>query len=253
MPDGSVTIAAVETNARIVDALADHGPSRVTELAAETGIPKGTVHKHLATLRGADRVVKEGTSYRLSLQYLGIGNRIQRRNELYRVAKPIVDELAETARATTNLMVVEGDRGAYLYRNDGGAVVSDHLPAVGDRVSLHATAGGKAILSQSPPELLEDVIGEDGLGRFTEKTIVDERELRAELRSIRDRGLAFERGEHDPAVQCVGAPITADGKPIGAISVSGSIDRMSGKKLEEDLAGLVVSTANGIEVALLQQ
>lgn len=253
MADNPITIDAVETNTRIVGALADQGPSGVTELAEETGVPKGTVHKHLATLRSVGHVVKEGTSYRLSLQYLGIGNRVQNRNELYRVAKPIVDELASMAQVTTNLMVVEEERGVYLYRNNGGSAVSDHLPAVGDQVPLHATAGGKAILSQSPPELIEDVVEEQGLQRFTEKTIVNECELRAELHSIRDRGLAFDRGEHDSGIQCVGSPITADNEPIGAICVSGDIDRMSGKKLKEDLAGLVVSRANEIEVALLQQ
>lgn len=253
MADDPITIDAVETNTRIVGALADQGSSGVTELAEETGIPKGTVYKHLTTLRSAGYVVKEGTSYRLSLHYLGIGNRVQDRNRLYRVAKPIVDELASMAQATTNLMMIEEERGVYLYRNDGGSAVSDHLPAVGDRVPLHATAGGKAILSQSSSELIEDVIEDQGLRQFTEKTIVNECELRAELRSIRDRGLAFERGEHDPGIQCVGSPITTDNEQIGAISVSGSIDRMGGKKLEEDLAGLVVSRANEITIALLQQ
>ncbi|MFC4986284.1 IclR family transcriptional regulator [Saliphagus infecundisoli] len=252
MSDGSTTINAVETSFQIIDVLADHGPLRVTELAEETGVPKGTVHKHLATLRGVGYVVKEEKVYRLSLQYLRVGKRIQKRSKLFRLAKPIVDELAKTTRATTNLMIVEEERGVYLYRNDGMSVESDPLPAVGGRVPLHATAGGKAILSQSL-ELTEKLIEDHGLQQFTEKTIIDKQELRNELRSIRDQGVAFERGEHDPAVQCVGAPIVVDDEPVGAVSISGNIDRMIGKKLEEDLTGLVVSTVSEIEIALLRQ
>jgi DNA-binding IclR family transcriptional regulator len=253
MPEDPVTIGSLKTNVRIVEILAEDGPAGVTAIATATGISKGTVHKHLSTLQALGYVVKEGTTYRLSLRYLGIGSRVRMRNELYQAAKPIIDELAEMARATTNLMIAENQYGVYVYRNGGPSEWSGHLPAVGQQVHLHATAGGKAILSQYPPEEIDEVVATHGLPQLTGKTIADERELRRELRSIRDRGLAFERGEHLPSVQCVGSPITTSSGPVGAISVSGSIDRMSGKKLEEDLAGLVVSKANEIEVALLHQ
>lgn len=64
---------------------------------------------------------------------------------------------------------------------------------------------------------------------------------------------AFDRGEHRPDWQCVAAPVLADDRPIGAITVSGPTTRMSGKTLEEDVAGLVVSASNAIEVAHLSE
>lgn len=98
-----------------------------------------------------------------------------------------------------------------------------------------------------------EIIDAVGSPKMTGKTVDSRDELKRELRSIQDRGLAFERGEHLPSVQCVTAPITTDGRPIGSISVSGSIDQMSGKKLEEDLAGLVLSTTNEIELELFTE
>ncbi|MEY7848424.1 IclR family transcriptional regulator [Natrarchaeobius sp. A-rgal3] len=252
MTDDPVPIGSLETSGRIIDVLVEDGASGVTHVAGETGISKGTVHKHLSSLRTLGYVVKDGTSYRLSLRYLGIGNRVRMRNELYQIAKPIIDELAETVRATTNLMIAENGFGVYVYRNGEASEWSGHLPAVGQRVHLHATAGGKAILSQYAEERIDDIVTTHGLAQLTGKTITDEREFKRELRSVRDRGLAFERGEHLPSIQCVGSPIGNSDGPIGSISVSGSIDRMSGKKLEEDFAGLVVSKANEIEVALLK-
>lgn len=42
-------------------------------------------------------------------------------------------------------------------------------------------------------------------------------------------------------------------RPIGAITVSGPTDRMRGKTLEEDVAGLVVSASNAVEVTYLSE
>ncbi|WP_224337619.1 IclR family transcriptional regulator [Haloprofundus halobius] len=251
--DERYPVGSVRTTFRIVEALEQRDSAGVTEIAEEIGLSKSSVHKHLTTLESLNYVVKEEGTYRLGFRFLGVGNRVRNRSELVSIAKPAIENLSQTAGSVTNLMVVEHGYGVYAYRAGEEFETSGYLPPAGGRVYLHATAGGKAILSRFSDEQVEAVLERRGLPSLTEKTITDERALRQELRSVGDRGLAFERGEHLPSVQCVAAPVTASGRPVGAISVSGSIDQMSGKKLEEDLAGLVVSTANAIEVALLRQ
>lgn len=197
---------------------------------------------------------KDGTRYFLSLRFLGIGNQVRNQRELVQTAKPAVDSLSSTAGAVTNLLIVEHNYGVSAYRAMNGATdMNSSLPVVGEQVSLHATAGGNAILSQMDWSEVTEIIDSVGLPKLTDKTIDSRDELEPELRSIRDRGLAFERDEHLPSVQCVAAPIATSDGPIGSISVSGSIDQMSGKKLEEDLAGLVISTTNEIELELFSE
>lgn len=254
MPETDYPVGSVATTFRIVEALNDLGTAGITELSDATGISNSSVHKHLNTLRSLGYVRKDGTDYYLSLRFLGLGNQEQSRRDLVRAARPAVDNLSRTAGAVTNLMIPEHGYGVYAYRSAAGAAdATDYLPAVGERVHLHATAGGKAILSQMDWGEVLEIVDTVGLPQLTDKTIDSSEELRRELRSIRDRGLAFERGEHLPSVQCVAAPITTAQGPVGAISVSGSIDQMSGKKLEEDLAGLVVSTTNEIELDLFRE
>ncbi|MFC7233137.1 IclR family transcriptional regulator C-terminal domain-containing protein [Saliphagus sp. GCM10025308] len=88
---------------------------------------------------------------------------------------------------------------------------------------------------------------------LTERTVTDPATLRSQLRSIRDRRVAFDRGEQTPDWQCVASAIVVEGDPVAAISVSGPIERMRGKRLEEDVTGLVVSTAKAIELELLTE
>ncbi len=116
------------------------------------------------------------------------------------------------------------------------------------KIPLHATAGGKAILAYLSEEEREMVIEEYGLPAVTEKTITDREALESELQSISDRRVAFDREECASGYQCVGSPIVdSSNRAIGAVSVTGSIQEMTGKRFEEDITGLVVSTAKSIE------
>lgn len=75
---------------------------------------------------------------------------------------------------------------------------------------------------------------------------------RSELQSIRDRNIAFNRGELSENWQCAASPIVAvNGDPVGAVSVTGPSDKIYGKRLEEDTAGLVSIVAKTIELELL--
>lgn len=254
MSDREYPVGSVATTVRIIEALNELGEAGITDISEKTGVSNSSVHKHLDTLQSLGYVRKTGTRYFLSLRFLGIGNQVRKHRELVQVAKPTVDSLSSAAGAVTNLMIVENNYGVYAYRAGNGATeMNSYLPVVGESVYLHATAGGKAILSQMDWTEVTEIIDSVGLPKLTDKTIDSRDELKRELRSIQDRGLAFERSEHLPSVQCVAAPITTSEGSIGSVSVSGSIDQMSGKKLEEDLAGLVISTANEIELELFTE
>jgi DNA-binding IclR family transcriptional regulator len=249
MVDESYPVGAAATAFRVTEALADGGEMGVTELATELDLSKSAVHKHLKTLERLGYVLSKGGRYRLGLGLLSVGFDARDHLPLYRTGGPAADDLAGTTGEITNLMIPEHGYGIYAYQADTGRRSRDWL-RVGTRVHLHATAGGKAILAHLPKERVECALEE--LPAFTEKTQTDPETLRGELDSIRDRGLAFDRGEHRSDWQCVAAPVLGS-RTIGAITVSGPAKRMSGKTLEEDIAGLVVSTSNAIEVALLSE
>jgi DNA-binding IclR family transcriptional regulator len=119
---------------------------------------------------------------------------------------------------------------------------------------LHATAGGKAILAFFSKEKRTDILDSVGLHAHTKKTITDRQELERELSSVRDQRIAFDREEFISGYQCVASPvIDQNGKSIGAVSVTGNIQHMSGKHLEEDVTGLVISAAKSFENKLLSQ
>jgi DNA-binding IclR family transcriptional regulator len=243
-------VGSVRTTFRVIEALVATGGAGVTELAGRLDRSKSGVHKHLVTLRRLGYVYRDGDDYRASLQFLDVGSRIRQQLRLARAASGDLVRLGELAGETAVLVAAEADRAVQVsLAGDAG-----ELPLrEGATAPLHASAGGKAILAGRDPEARRRILAGD-LPARTSRTITDPDELTRELRSVRDRGLAFDRGEQFSGVRGVGAPIhDASGDPVGAVAVLGPASRMGGKRLEEDVTGLVVSTANAIEVALLDE
>ena len=250
MQDGAPRVKAVETNFGIIQALRDNGGAGVSEIAREVGRSKSAVYKHVQTLTRLGYLVQNGDDYYLSLRFLGLGTRAGDRLPLD-VARPVVADLSETTGHATNFIVHENDHGVYALCSESGDGSAPRF-LEGDVAPLHATAGGKAILSFLPADERDAIYRSTGLPAHTERTITDPAELNDELRSIRDHRIAFDRQEYHEEYQCVASPIVGtDGRAVGAVSVTGNSDQMSGKHLEEDVTGLVVSASKSIERDLL--
>lgn len=57
----------------MIDALEELGGTGMTDLAEHLDLSKSAVYKHLYTLKERQYVVKDGNDYRLSLQFLTLG------------------------------------------------------------------------------------------------------------------------------------------------------------------------------------
>ena len=243
----NVTVDATETTFRILEMLKELDGAGVTELATRLDIPKSTVHNHLVTLRENEYVVKDGTTYRVGLQFLELGEYTRNRMKIYDVARPEVEALADETGELANLLVEEYGLGVYLCRARGDQAVRVDTYA-GMRVPLHCTSLGKAMLAHMPDERVDEIIDRRGLEPQTEATITDEETLREDLAAVRERGYALDRGERLSGLRCIAAPITDDSnRAVGAVSVSGPSSRMKGDRLER-IPELVMSAANVIEL-----
>lgn len=92
---------------------------------------------------------------------------------------------------------------------------------VGTKNPMYCTSLGKAILAYSDDETRQQVMNRIRFRKNTEKTILDQESLAAELEKVREQGYALDAREMEDHMECVGAPVFgSDGSVIGAISVS---------------------------------
>ncbi|WP_324664991.1 IclR family transcriptional regulator [Haloarcula sediminis] len=247
--DTSYPVQTTATTMRIVEALLDRGQAGVTELATALDLSKGTVHNHLQTLHRMEFVVREGRQYRVGSRFLDVASRARESIPAYRAARGEVARLARSSGEMAALVVEEHGTAVYVLVLGG----EEDQTAVrdGSRRPLHTDAAGKAILAHLPEAEVRDLLAADGFGAGTDWTPSDETELFEELRTVREQSVAFDREEREDGTRSVAAPLTTDdGWAVGAVCVTGSADRMSGKRLEEDITGLVVSSANSISIDL---
>lgn len=236
----------------ILEALKGREAGRITDLAAELDLNKSVVYNHLRTLQEGGYVVKDGETYRLGLRFLDFGSHARRTLDVYDIAKPKVNQLAEEIGVVSSLLVEERGEGVYLYRTRGGQA-TEYRAHAGYRTPLHATAPGKAVLAHLGEDRVGSIVDEHGLPAATAETVTDRAALFDELSTVRERGYALADGENVVGLRSVAAPIQSERAGLlGAISVSAQVDQLSDEQFETQIPNVVRNAANAIELDLKQ-
>lgn len=234
----------------VIEMLRELDGGRVTELADALDLSPSTVHSHLATLLSNGYVVKTGDEYYLSLRFLDHGDYVRNRKQAYQIAESHTEQLANETDCRAVFTVEENGRGVYIHTSSGRHAVWTYS-TVGKQFSLHQTASGKAILSKYPRSAVESIIDRWGLPAATEHTITDEDTLFDQLRTIRERGIAFNYEEQLDGVKAIGVPVNGpEDRVIGAFSVASPANRLTDNQFEDDIPNTLLGVANEFELEL---
>lgn len=212
----------------ILDYIADHANTGVTEISNALGIPKSTVHNILETLSHFSILEKsrDTARYHLGVKLIELGYRAQTDIDICRIAHPYLRGLNEELDETVHLTVLDHDEVLYVDCIESKKRLRTYS-VIGVRAPLYCTSVGKAIMAfLSKPEI-DRIMYEKGLKKITEHTITDPIVMKQELEAIRSRGYAVDNMEHEEHLRCIGAPIfNSRGEAIASISISGPTSRI---------------------------
>lgn len=241
-------VKTTENAFAILRALKRLDGARISELTGETELAKSTIHRHLGTLSEMGWVVREGDTYRIGFRFLEFGEHARQRKKGYQLAKEKVDELATETDERVQFLVEENGQAVYVHRALGKHAVRTD-PGIGNRIPLHATSGGKAILAHLPESRIDEIIEHRGLAALTPHTITDPEQLFESLEHIRECGYAINNQENIEGLRALGVPVRRkNGLVLGALSVSGPTHRMKGEWFDQKLPDLLLGTANEVEL-----
>lgn len=223
-----------------------HRAMSLAEICKQTGYPRSTTHRLLASMRevGLLDQDRERERYRLGIKLFAYGNIVLANMDLHREARPFAETLGRMTGLSVHLAVFGGERAVVIHRAEpapGGLTPLNLL----ENAPVHCTSIGKAILAFQPESVVTRVI-EAGLARYTDSTITDGDLLRRELETVRQQGYAVDNGEHQPGLRCIGAPIRDQfGRVFASISATGSaiqspVDRQA------SVSAMVIHHANQI-------
>lgn len=234
----------------ILETIRVRGGARISELAEILDMPPSTVHSHVATFYDEGYLIKEEDNYVLGVKWLALAEAAKTRNRAYSNARFKVRKLANETGLRSHFIIEENGRGYYLYSFSIDKE-SKIFATVGMHAPLHATAGGKAILSELSEQRVAEIIG-DELNPETKNTVTSPNELEATLERIRERGYAYNREEHLHGVYAVGTAVCdGDEQVVGALSVAGPAHRLKGKPIEEEIPQTLLGIANELELDIV--
>ncbi len=249
----SRTIQSVDRALDVLEALAESGEELpLREVAARTDLNVSTCHHLLATLvkRGYAGRSRLGRLYFIGNKVLELSNRRFSQFNIVEMAMPELRRLNQEIDETVYLSEMQGYELVTLAKLDSSHPIQVRANPTRESTAAHATATGKAILAWLPEAEIAKMIAENGLRRYTDRTITNIEDLMEELRHVRRNGYASDNEEFQPGVVCVGSAVRDHhGAVIAAVSSSVPEMRATGE-LVEKMRAAVRSCARELSVQL---
>ncbi|MFI6816037.1 IclR family transcriptional regulator [Nonomuraea sp. NPDC050328] len=221
---------------RALDILALFSDDRLVlggqEVAEQLGVARSTAYRYLQSL-AASGFVEEArpAGYRLGPQVFELARLARKGLGLSEVARPVMEELCASVGETVLLTRRAGSAVICLEREE-----SDHPVRLsyerGHVLPINAGAAALALLAWLPEAEIDDLATHSGLPRFTGATVTEPLALRERLAAIRAAGVAVTRGELDPDVLGVAAPVRNErAEVIAAVSIAALSHRVPDERL----------------------
>jgi DNA-binding IclR family transcriptional regulator len=208
----------------LVDAVAQHEPCGLADLARFTALPRPTAHRLAVALEQHNLLTRDDAGrFVLGPRLVGWGATAGR--GLIDAAQPVLAQLVVDTGESAQLYVREGDRRVCVATQERRSGLRDTVP-LGAVMPLTKGSGGTVLLAWA-----------DDAARFK----VDPKLLA----TVRRRGWAQSVGEREAGVASVSAPVRdARGLVVAAISVSGPSDRLSADSGRRLAPAVLAAAAN---------
>jgi len=222
------------------------------ELAERARLPKSTVSRLTYTLTrlGYLEFLPAAQKYTLGIGTLTLGQAYLAGLDVREVARPLMQELADSAGATVALGAPHGTDMVFLEICHGNPVFMMRV-AVGQRVPHGMTALGRAyIAALSPAE--RERFGAEYKPRVPAAEWVRLTALSDQaIADVEDHGFCCSLGDWSEEVFAAGVPmVSADGHRILAFSCSGPVHEMTRERLLNDIGPRLVQLRDRVHASL---
>ncbi|SLN22770.1 HTH-type transcriptional regulator SrpS [Aquimixticola soesokkakensis] len=213
------------------------------EIAKETGLARSTVQRLVGALNNEGLVTKnfgqQGVFLGMELARLGAQVNLDART----ILAPMMDELHQQIGDNIDLTVFEGDRVIVIDQkasNESIRVVSH----VGKEHPIHATANGKAHLSQLTRAEAEALLPSE-LPAFTAKTFTERARLLDQVEAFGQLGLYIDREEFSLEACAIATTLPPFGGRKLAVAIAMPSARFA--RREEDLKSALLAFRRAVQ------
>lgn len=180
----------------------------VSDLARRLNFSKSTVYGITQALTdlGALRQDAETKKFRLGPALVQLGNQALAGVDVRSITRPFMEELSHEFNETVFLGTFNEYGITIIEKVDSPQELKISAP-VGTRIPIFAGATGKVFLAGLKEKVLEKILMERSLPKYTEKSVTDPEAYRKELEKVRREGFATDFGEYIQGVNAISVPL----------------------------------------------
>jgi DNA-binding IclR family transcriptional regulator len=204
------------------------------EVATALGTARSTAYRYLQSLVGGGFLEEvPGGGFRLGLRVLELARLARRGYGLSEVALPVMRGLCADVGETVLLTRQAGGAAVCVERCEAQQPVRISYER-GSVLPANAGASALALLAWLPEDECRELLAGQRLQRFTARTVTDVDALVARLADVRRDGHVVSRGELDPDILGIAAPVRdSHGAVVAAVGVAALEHRVSDRRLIE--------------------
>lgn len=224
------------------------GPLSLKDLAGISGMDRSSAQRMAFTLTALGYLEKDdGKSYSLGRKMLDRTFDYLSGNELIERATPILVDLQKEIGERVDLSINDGTSLIFALRRQSRRVTFS-ATLVGRRIPTYASSGGRSILASLPEEEAMSILQASDLKAITPKTITDPKAILEKIKHARESsyGMAIEEtmlGE----IGIGAAVLDRDGRPAGALHISGSLSTWTTEDFCNRFAPLCIEAAKALQ------
>jgi DNA-binding IclR family transcriptional regulator len=211
-------------------------PVRLVDISAALKLNSSTVSRFLTTLQNRGYVSQNPDTlhYYPTFKICWLANKINDRLELRTVTHPYLIALSSYFQESTCVSVERDMRMVYVDVVSGPGKTLMGIQKVGNTSPMHCTGNGKLALLNYSEQMIDELIAQRGLPKFTENTIIDKEALLRKLDEIRNAGFAVDEEETEIGLRCIAYPLyNYTNKIIAGISVTAPASRLTVEIIEK--------------------
>lgn len=224
------------------------------EIAGRTGLPKPTISRltHTLTKLGYLGYSEKFGKYHLDSAVLALGYSFLVNMDVRRIARPLMQELAEYAQASVALGVQDRLSMLYIEAYRSSATVTLTLD-VGSQIPIATTSMGRALLCALPDAERESLLGQIQLRNEADWPRIKSG-IEQAMKDYTERGFCLSLGEWKRDVHAVAAPfIPSDGSRILVFSCVGAAFQLRRHMFEDDIGPRLLNLITNVRETLDRQ
>ncbi|PXX71534.1 IclR family transcriptional regulator [Nocardia tenerifensis] len=204
------------------------------EVADELGVARSTAYRYLQSLVSSGFAEEQKPAgYRLGPRVFELARLARKGLGLSEVARPVMRALVGQVGETVLLTRRAGATVVCLEREESAHPVRLSYER-GHVLPINAGAAALILLAWADEQEIADIVGKGALPQLTDATVTDGSVLRERLAAMRRDGIAVTRGELDPEVTGVAAPILdGRGEVVAAVSIAALSHRVPESRIPE--------------------